>query len=150
MWNISFTSKKDNSENKEAETILKRAGFELRDRQVKRTVITTVNGQDRVGYVIADYLVRKEKKNFAVVLHSTAEELEPNEANTRRRLIELERAFPSAKMLVLDMKNGSLNTVSFRFPREWGIDGLFNLLIALFIVAAIIGIIWMLATLRLI
>lgn len=150
MWNISFTSKRETNENKEAEAILKRAGFQLRAKQVKRTVITVVNGRDHVGYVTADYLVRKEKKEFAVAVHFTADEPAPNEAGLRRRLIELERAFAPAKVLVLNLNSGELNTVAFRFPKEWGIDGLFNVLIGLFIVAVIVGIIWVLATLRLI
>jgi len=150
MWNFSFTSKKDNQLNKEAEGLLQRAGFAVRDRQVKKTVVTRVDGKEAVGYVEADYLVRKEKQNYVVLAHSSLGDPEPNEPAYRRRLLELERAFAPAKVLVLDLNKGELHRVDYRFPRDWSMETLFNLLIGLFIVAAIIGIIWMLTTLRLI
>jgi hypothetical protein len=130
-----------------AEKLLKRAGFTITGRQVKQTIITRVKGQDHVSCLEVDYIVKKEKQKYTVLV---VENPEPNATGLRRQLVELERAFAPAKVLLLDPANEEINQVTHQFPREPSLESFFNLFIALFIVAAVIGIIWLLATLKLI
>ncbi len=154
MWNFSFFSRNKpetlSFNAKEAETILQRAGFQIKSKKERKTVMTVIDGKEHIGYVEADYVVKKKKRTFAVVVHSGVGQVDPNEPNYRRHLLEHDRVFKPDALLVLDLTKGRLHTVQFRFPHEYSIDFFFRFLIAVFIVSMIIGIIWMLVTLKLI
>ena len=134
---------------KEAEEILQRAGYQMLAKRQKETVITKVDGKDHLGYLEADYTVRKNKRKYVVVVHSGEGDPDPNEPNYRRRLLEYDRVFRPYALLVLDLSRGEIHEVNFHFPHERNIDFFFRFLIALFIIAVVIGIIWLLVTLRL-
>ena len=74
---------------------------------------------------------------------------DPNEPTLRRRILEHHRVFSQDGVLVLDPNQGRIHSVNFRFPREWNVDKLFRMLIGLFIILGVIGIIWMLAAIKL-
>ncbi|KPJ67601.1 hypothetical protein AMJ44_07205 [candidate division WOR-1 bacterium DG_54_3] len=135
---------------KEVEEFLKRSGFEILGKRQKETVITRVDGKDRFGYIEADYTVRKGRKKYVVVVQSGLEASDPNEPMLRRKLLEFDHVFHPHALLVVDLSRGEIHEVNFRFPYERNIDFFFRFLIALFIIAMVIGIIWMLVQLRLI
>lgn len=135
---------------KEAEALLKKAGFQVRGKHQRETVITRINGKERFGYLEADYTVSRGKKNYAVLVHAGEGSPDPNEPALRRRLLECDRVFHPHALLVLDLPRGEIHEVSFYFPRERNIDFFFRFLTGLFIVLVIIGIIWMLVSLKLI
>jgi len=135
---------------KDAEKLLKRAGFRIKQKKPRKTVMTVIDGKEHVGYLETDYIVRKDKRNYVVMVHSGIGEVDPNEPNYRRHLLEHDRVFKQDALLVVDLTKGRLHTVQFRFPHEYSLDFFFRFLIAVFIISLIIGIIWMLATLKLI
>jgi len=106
---------------KEVEEFLKRSGFEILGR-----------------------------KKYVVVVQSGLEASDPNEPMLRRKLLEFDHVFHPHALLVVDLSRGEIHEVNFRFPYERNIDFFFRFLIALFIIAMVIGIIWMLVQLRLI
>ncbi|MFH1576186.1 MAG: hypothetical protein ABID35_01435 [Candidatus Margulisiibacteriota bacterium] len=134
---------------KEAESLLRRAGFQILGKKRRETVITVIDGKDHFGYLEADYIVRKNRRKYAVAVHIGEGSPDPNEPSLRRRLLEYDRGFALDGQLVLDLNRGEIHTVRFKFPREWNIDAFFRLLIAVFIIFLVIGIIWVLVTLKL-
>lgn len=134
---------------KDAEAILRKAGFSILGKHQKETIITNIDGKDHFGYVEADYTVKKDRRSYAVVVHSGEGSADPNEPNFRRVLLEHNRAFSGDGILVLDLNKGELHEVYFRFPHERNIDFFFRFLSGLFIVLLVIGIIWLLVTLKL-
>lgn len=135
---------------KDAEKLLRKAGFQIMNKKERKTVMTVIDGKEHIGYVEADYIVKKKKRTYIVVVHSGVGEVDPNEPNYRRHLLEHDRVFKPDALLVADLTKGRLHTVQFRFPHEYSLDFFFRFLIAVFIVGLIIGIIWVLATLKLI
>lgn len=134
---------------KEAENLLRRAGYQILGKNQKETIITIIDGKEHLGFVETDYLARKNKRKYAVMVHVGEGSPDPNEPSQRRRILEHHRVFSQDGVLVLDPNQGRIHSVNFRFPREWNIDKLFRLLIGLFIILGVIGIIWMLAAIKL-
>ncbi len=144
-WRLPFAK---NSPENEAERILRSAGYEIVDRQPKVTIIIGVNGQDHAGYLQADYLVKRAKEKFVVVVKQ-GEGNDPTEPIFRRKLLELEHVFAPDGLLLLDLNEGRIDRVEFAFPRERNLDRFFRGLIWLFIILGALGIIWLLVTIRL-
>ncbi len=128
---------------KEAEALLNKYGYQVIGRQPKRSIITRFQGKDHFGYSEADYLVRKNKKKYLVIVHSGEAAFDPNQAEARRRLIEHQHIFEPDGLLVMDLATGDLTPISFRFPRPANIDTFFQYLIIGFIIVFVIGIIWL-------
>jgi len=133
---------------RDAENMLAKAGYQIIEKRPRGTVIAKIDGQERFGYLEADYLVAKNKRNFAVLVKTGEGEVDLNEENLRQKLLAYDYAFAPDAMLLLDMNKGELHTVYFRFPREGDMDRFFKFMIALFIVALVIGIIWVLSVLK--
>ncbi|MFH1347549.1 MAG: hypothetical protein ABIH22_02555 [Candidatus Margulisiibacteriota bacterium] len=134
---------------KEAENLLRKAGYQILGKNQKETIITIIDGKEHFGYVETDYLVRKNKRKYAVMVHVGEGSPDPHEPTLRRRILEHHRVFSRDGVLVLDPNQGRVHLISFRFPHEWNIDMFFRFLIGLFIILLVIGIIWMLVQLRL-
>jgi hypothetical protein len=134
---------------RDAENLLRKSGYQIMGKKQKETIITRVNDKERFGYLEVDYLVRKDRKKYAVLVHLGEGSSDPNEPVLRRRLIECDRAFSPEGMLVLDLNRGEIHRVKFHFPHETSIDAFFRFLIALFIILGVIGIIWVMAALNL-
>ena len=144
-----FQSEGPRFSGREVEGLLNKAGFQVLERQPKKSVLTNINGKDHFGFVEADYLVQKDKRRYVLVVHTGEGAPDPNEPNFRRRLLEHDYVFSPDGILVMDANKGEIHGVSFRFPHERNIDFFFRLLIALFIILLVIGIIWLLVQLHL-
>lgn len=134
---------------KNAEGILRKAGFTILGKRLKETIITNVDGKDHLGYLEADYTVSKNKRKYVVVVHTGEGSPDANEPNFRRTLLEYTRVFSSHDLLVLDLNRGEIHSINFRFPHERNLDFFFRFLIGLFIILLVIGIIWLLVTVKL-
>jgi hypothetical protein len=134
---------------REAESLLHQSGYQILDKQPKGSVVTNVDSKSHFGYLESDYLVRKNKKDFVATVHVTEGDPDPNEPTLRRKLLAYDRVFSPDALLVLDLNQGRIYEVSFNFPRERNIDFFFRFLIGLFIILAVIGIIWLLAQMQL-
>lgn len=133
----------------EIEKLLKKSGFQILGKNQKETVIVRVDGKDHLGSLEAEYTVRKDGKSYVVVAKRGEGNFDPTEPALRRALIEYDRVFGLNGVLLVDPEEGKIHKVSFKFPRERGIDFYFQFFIALFIIAAVIGIIWLMATIKL-
>jgi len=134
---------------KDAESLLVKYGYEIKDKQPRKTIITTIDGKEHLGYLEADYLVRKDKKDYLVVIKTGEGASDPNEPAFRRKLIELEHVFIPDGLLLLDISSGELASISFHFPRTISIDSFFRFFITLFVILVVIGIIWLMIWLKL-
>lgn len=144
MSNILSTSPKDNSEN-----LLRKAGYQILGKNQKESVLVRVDGKDHLGSLEAEYTVRKGGKSYVVVVKRGEGVFDPTEPIFRRKLIEYDRAFGLKGILLVDPEEGEIHEVSFKFPRERGIDFYFQFFIALFIIFVLIGIIWLMVQARL-
>ena len=112
-------------------------------------MIVRVDGREHLGELAAEYTVQHGKKKFVVWVKRETADLDPTEPALRRRLIELDRVFGLDGVLIADPAEGTLTEVHFKFPRERGLDFYFQFLAALFIIALVIGIIWLMVSVRL-
>jgi L-ascorbate metabolism protein UlaG (beta-lactamase superfamily) len=143
---LSFLSTSPKSD---VENLLKRAGFRLEAKNRKGVVIVSVDHQDHLGDLAADYIVSKERERFVVVVKESAEAFDPTEPAQRRRLGELDRAFALDGLLVVDLPERRIHRLGFKFPKERPLDHIFRILIGGFILGGVAGIIWLLAYLKL-
>ena len=133
----------------EIEGFLRRRGCQILGRDQKEAVIVRVDGREHLGELAAEYTVRHGRKKYAVMVKRELGDLDPSEPALRRRLSELDRVFGLDGVLIADPAEGSLTEVHFKFPRERGLDFYFQFLAALFIIAIVIGIIWLMVAVRL-
>lgn len=134
---------------KAVEDLLKKSGYKILGKYVKESIITNIEGKDHFNYLEADYLVEQLKDKYVVVVKTGEGPTDANEATMRRRLLEFHRVFRSKGIILLDPHDAELHRVTFRFPHERNLDFFFNFLVGVFIVATVVGIIWMLVTLKL-
>jgi len=132
----------------EASGILKRLNFQILDSQKKSTILTYIDGKSHVGYAQADFIVKKDKKTYAVLVKSGLL-ADPTEPSIRRQLIEYGRIFKTDSLLLLDLNNGELHEIRFEFPKSEK-ERLLLFLIGLLIVLVIMGTTFMLIYLKLI
>lgn len=126
-------------------TWLKNNGFQILGINQREVVMTRVDGKDRLGELIADYTVRKNKKSYVVVAGSG----DPTEPELRRKLIEYDRVFGLSGVLLIDPEKNEIQEVVFKIPRERGLDFYFQFLGAVFLILLVIGIIWLMVQMRL-
>lgn len=138
---ILFGSPKD-----KLEQLLKKRGFQILGKNQKGTVLINVDGKEHLGSLEAEYTVRKDGKDYVVI----TEKADPTDPVLRRKLIEYHQIFGLSGLLLVDPEEETMREIRLRFPRERGIDFYFQFIIALFIIAGVIGIIWLMIYLRLI
>ncbi len=134
---------------KDAENTLKKYGYQIIIRQPRKNIITRFQGQDHLSYTEADYLVKREKKKYLVIVKTGEGEIDPNEPALRQRLLVNDYAFSPDGLLLIDLSTGDLMPVSFSFPHNRSIDSFFQLFIVFFIIMVVIGIIWLMVYLKL-
>ncbi len=134
---------------KAAENLLNKYGYQIVSKQPKRSIITRFQGKDHFSFSEADYLVRKNKKKYLVIVHSGEAAFDPNQTEARRKLIEHQHIFEPEGLLVMDLSTGELTPITFQFPNPRSIDALFQYLIIIFIIVFVIGIIWLAVQLHL-
>lgn len=133
----------------DAEHLLKKSGFQILGKNQKEAVIVRVDDKDHLGSLEAEFTVAKEGKKYVVVVKSGEGSFDSTEPVLRRKLIEYDRIFGLHGILLIDPESGEIHRVSFKFPRERGLDFYFQFIIALFLILLVIGIIWLLVRIRL-
>ena len=128
---------------KAAEDLLKKYGYQIISKQPKRSIITRFQGKDHFSFSEADYLVKKNKKDYLVIVHSGEASFDPNQTEARRKLIEHQHIYEPDGLLVMDLATGDLTPISFQFPSPRNIDSFFQYLIIIFIIIFMLGIIWL-------
>ncbi len=149
-WKTNIKSApQDLFDRKATEDLLTRSGFKILSVNLKQPVITNIDGKEHYGHVVADYLVKKGKVKYIVIVKKGEAEFDANDPLFRRRLIECCRVFNTPEVLLVDPNDGEIHVVGFRYPHEWSLDFFFRFLLAGFIVLGLIGIIWLLASIGL-
>lgn len=133
----------------EVESLLFKSGYTIVTKQPKASILTTIDNKEHLGTLETDYIVQKEKEKFVVMVKTGQEAGDPLDPIFRRRLIELQAAYGTKAVLLVDPNEGSVHSVSFRYIREKSLDAFFRVLLGVFIVGVIIGIIWMMVQLHL-
>jgi hypothetical protein len=131
----------------EAEKLLVKQGFTILEKQKRTPLIVWVDGKSHLSYVLADFLVQKDKKTYVVEV-KTGQAADPTEPATRRQLLEYEYVYRPDGLLLLDMNLGELHEVDFELPRAER-ENFLAIFLPLFIILIIIGIIWLLIQLKL-
>ncbi|MBN3033212.1 MAG: hypothetical protein JW873_03875 [Candidatus Saganbacteria bacterium] len=129
--------------------LLRKRGYQILGIGQKESVIVRQDGREHLGESVAEYTVSKNGKRYVVWGMRGEEPSDPTEPALRRRLIELDRAFGLNGILLVDPGTGKISEVSFKYPRERDLDLYFHFFGALFIVALVIGIIWLMVAVRL-
>lgn len=137
------------SPQKEVEQFLKKAGYEILEKRKKESIIVRIDDRDHLGSLEAEYIVRKAKKSFVVVERKGETIFDPTEPGLRRRLLELHQVFGLNGLLLVDRDNNEIHEVTFKFPRERGLEFYLQFLLGLFLILGIIGIIWVMINLKL-
>ena len=129
--------------------LLKNRGYQILGQDQREVVIVRADGQDHLGELVAEYTVSRNGKKYAVWGAGGEGREDPTEPALRRRLIELDRVFGLDGILIVDPAEGTISEVSFKYPRERGLDFYFQFLGALFVIAVVIGIISLMVEVRL-
>jgi len=131
----------------EAEKIILKNDYKILEKRKKFSIITYIDGKSHLGFIVADFIVEKDKHIYVVEV-KTKEEFDPTELNTRRKLLEYTYVCRPNGILLLDINSKNIQEISFKLPiaeREY----FFRILIVLFIIFVIIGIIGLLILLKL-
>ncbi|OGC34379.1 hypothetical protein A2311_06350 [candidate division WOR-1 bacterium RIFOXYB2_FULL_48_7] len=145
MWNILSTSKNHD----ELAGLLRAGGYQILGVKPKEQVLISLAGQNHVGLLEATFTVRKADKKYVVVAHDSIDPLDPTEPALRRALLEYDRFFGLQGVLLVNLQRKELAEVTFKFPRERGLDFFFQFFAAMFFVGLVIGIIALLVYLKL-
>lgn len=129
----------------ELAALLKQRGYQILGKNQRELVETRIDGRVTMGELVAAYTVKQNGKNYAVVLGTG----DPTEPLNRRMLIEYDRTFGLNGVLFVDQAAGKVEKATFKFPREKGLDFYFQFFIAMFILAVVIGIIWLMVSVKL-
>lgn len=135
--------------NNPTESLLKRDGYQIISKNQKGNVMVVIDGREHFGDLRADYTVKKNGRSFVVVTKSGEAALDPTEPVLRRRLIEYDRVFGLNGLLLVDPAVGEIKEVALKYPRERGLDFFFQFFSALFVIAVVVGIIWLMVRVKL-
>lgn len=136
---------------KEGEAILEKRGFKILEKRLSSPVITLVSGKSHMAESTADFLAEKERKKYLVHLHGGSISADLNDPALRRKLIENEVVYQPDGLILVDLVDKSLQEISFEFPktRYSFIEKFFRIIQIAFVMAVVLGIIWLMAYLKL-
>lgn len=144
MLNILSASPKD-----EASKILKKSGYRILSRDAKEMVSVNIGEKKHLGVLRVDFIAKKNGKSYVAAVLSGEAPADPTDPDLRKTLIEYDRVFGLDGILLVNTAAGTIERVSFNYPKDRGIDFYFQFAMGLFIIAGIIGIIWLMVQLRL-
>ena len=95
-----------------AESVLRRAGYDIVERQAVRLYDLRVDDDDVPIRLVADLLAERRGRRFVVEV-KTGEETRANHPETRRQLLEYLLAFDVDGVLLLDMDRKEIHQITF-------------------------------------
>lgn len=102
---------------REAIYLLKKNGFNVIGIQVKRNIMTYIDGKPYSGYVKVDFLAQKNRKKYVVEV-KTGQQTRATQSLVRRQLLEYFLVYNPQGILLLDMERKKIQTIEF----DWGTD----------------------------
>jgi hypothetical protein len=129
--------------------LLKQRGYQILGKNQRELVETRIDGRVTMGELVAEYTVAKNGKRYVVWGVRGESEADPTAPALRDKLIALDRAFGLSGIILANLAKNEVQVISFRYPRERGIDFYFQFLSALLVLAGVIGIIWLMVAVKL-
>jgi hypothetical protein len=109
-------AKKGLKAEKEAETLLKKLGYNLLQRQPPASYWAVVDGEPQNVALSGDLLVELKGKTFLAEV-KTGKAVKLDHAETRRQLLEYQLAFGVDGLLLVDMEAKAIRKVRFPLPK---------------------------------
>ena len=97
----------------DAVTLLEEAGFEVTDRQARRTWTLRVDGEDHEVEVRADFLAERDGRSFVAEVKTGTRAPNPLHPPTRRQLLEYGFVFACDGLVLVNAETGTLTEVEF-------------------------------------
>ena len=104
---------------KNAISFLTKAGYDIVDIQKKQPITIKIDGRPHSSYVQADFLAKKGRKLYVVEV-KTGKMTRATTAIVRRQLLEYYLVFNPHGILLLDMENGTLKEIEFKWQKTEG------------------------------
>lgn len=144
-------AKKNNKiefDEKKVENLLKKHGWEIINKKPKGSMAININGKEHFACFEPAFLVKKGKEECIVhiVEDQDFEVLDPKH---RMKLIETVGFFPGKSLLAINPQTEEMQTIKLSFLKEKKLDGLFNFVLAFFIIFSVVIIVWLLAAIKL-
>lgn len=98
-----------------AEKLLRQRGYTILDAQVRRPVGMRVDGERVESFIQADYLVRRDGRDYLVEV-KTGKQANVRLPNVRRQLFEYQNIFRTDGILFIDMNKYDIMEVAFDEP----------------------------------
>lgn len=117
-WTLRARMRRAAAGERAAATLLERAGYRIRGRQVGRTVRYGLDGAPCDVEVRADYLVERGGALFVAEVKTGRDAPELRHPPTRRQLLEYAHAFGTRGVLLVDPEQGRVRRVAL--PRSPG------------------------------
>ena len=134
---------------KTTEQLLKNNGYQILGKKLKEKVVLKINDKDHFSLLEIPFSVRKLGKEWGVVEIARETKLDPSEPEIRRQIIEADRFFGLSGIVLVNPQKEELQEITLKFPREKGLDYYFQFIVALFIIALVVGIIWLMVQMHL-
>jgi hypothetical protein len=96
-----------------AEQILRRAGYDIIERQYQGSWDLIVDGEPQTVRVYADFLVEDEDGQYIAEAKTGEVAANVGRAATRRQLLEYRHVFSVDGILLVDVENDSIHSVGF-------------------------------------
>jgi hypothetical protein len=101
---------------RQAETLLRRLGYRVVERQPRRPWAYTVDGEANQVELRADLLVSRHGRSWAAEVKTGTQAPRLDRANTRRQLLEYRLGFDVDGVLLVDAEQGQVHEVVFELP----------------------------------
>lgn len=98
---------------REAEKLLRAAGYAIRERQARRSYRMQVNGARRNAEVAFDFIVERAGEQLVAEVKTGTSAPRLERAETRRQLLEYQLATGSRCVLLVDPDAGTISEVAF-------------------------------------
>lgn len=98
---------------RDAERVLRRAGYRVVERQLTGTWTLWIDGSPRAVTCRADLLVQRGRERLVAEVKSAGPALDPTSPATRRQLLEYTMAFDVDGVILVDMQKRRLYRVEF-------------------------------------
>ncbi len=113
---------------KRAMTLLEENGYRIIDKQPKKNIIYSVNGEKKQAYVKADFLAKKFFRKVVCEV-KTGDNTRVTQALIRRQLLDYFYAYGVREVLLIDMEKEKIDRIVFEKQRNsyWAVPALFFL-----------------------
>lgn len=102
---------------RDAESLLEAEGFEILERQLRRTWTLACDGEATEFELRADLLVLREGQEYIAEVKTGSRAPDLRNAATRRQLLEYALAYESPTVLLVDVEGDAIHEVCFPLPQ---------------------------------